>query len=78
LTTILSDPANGSGVDVKSFVPVAITRRQPLFVEWLNAMWFIYGWAAREHYLNVQAMRLAPIEPRWRDAHRVATTSRAR
>ena len=50
------------GVDVKSFVPFAFARRQPLFVEWLNAMWFIYGWAAREHYLNLQAMRPAPAE----------------
>ena len=62
----------------KSSVPVAITRRQHPFVEWMNVMWFLYGWAAREHHLNLEAMRLAPVESRGRDAHRVATTSRAR
>jgi len=28
-----------------------MTRRQHPFVEWMNAMWFLYGWAAREHHL---------------------------
>ena len=46
----------------KSSLPVAMTRRQHPFVEWMNAMWFLYGWAAREHYLNLQAMRPAPAE----------------
>jgi hypothetical protein len=79
LTTIASDLVNGSGVDVKkSLVPVANTRRQPSLVEWLNVMAFLYGWAAREHYLNLQALRLVPVETHWRDAHRIATTSRAR
>ena len=79
LTTIPSDLVNGSGVDVKkSLVPVAITRRQVPLVEWLNVMGFLYGWAAREHYLNLQALRLAPVQTHWHDAHRVATTSRAR
>jgi hypothetical protein len=62
----------------KSLVPVAVTRRQHPLAEWLNVMWFLYGWAEREHHLNLQAMRLAPIGPGRREGHRVATTSRAR
>ena len=59
----------------KSSVPVAVTRRQHPFVEWLNVTWFLFGWAAREHHLNLQAMRLAPVDSRGRDAHRPGKTS---
>ena len=62
----------------KSSVPLVATHRQPPIVEWLNVTWFLFGWAAREHLLNLQAMRLVPVEPRGRDPHRAATTSRVR
>jgi len=66
-------------VDVKkSSVPVAATRRQHPFVELLNVTWFLFGWAAREHQLNLQAMWLAPVDSRGRDAHRPGRTSRIR
>ena len=63
---------------MKSSVPVAATRRQHPFVEWLNVTWFLFGWAAREHHLNLQAIKLAPLDPREREPSRAPRTSRIR
>ena len=62
----------------KSSVPVSVKRRQHPFFEWLNVTWFLFGWAAREHQLNLQAIKLAPLDPRERDAHRTRRTSHIR
>ena len=66
-------------MDVKqSSVPVAVSRRQHPFVEWLNVNSFLFSWAAREYQLNLEAMRLAPVDSRERVAHHAARTSRIR
>ena len=55
-------------------MPVVVASRQHPFVEWLSLTSFLFAWAAREHQLNLQAMGLAPVGSRERDAHRAGET----
>ncbi|MEO6896479.1 MAG: hypothetical protein ABI218_07535 [Caldimonas sp.] len=63
---------------MKSSERVRTARRQHPFVEWINLTSFLCGWATREHMLNLQAMRLMPIDARGSAAQRTGTTSRIR